>query len=66
VNHFFEINNYIDDVLLLGIVITIGYGTTLCWLSFSQEYMTNVTNETGTTIGGHQTNQIGGGPLEQV
>jgi hypothetical protein len=55
VNHFFEIKNYIDDVLLLGIIITIGYVTTLCWVSFSQENMTNAANETGTTMGGNQT-----------
>jgi hypothetical protein len=50
VNHFFEFKDYIDDVLLLGIIITIGYVTTLCWVSFSQ-----AANETGTTMGGNQT-----------
>lgn len=34
--------------------------------SFSQEYMTNAANKTGATMDGNQTNQTGGGPLEQV
>ena len=66
VNHFFEIKNYINDVILLGVVITIGYETTLCWAFLFTRIYDQCSKRDENNHGWKPDNQIGGGHLEQV
>jgi hypothetical protein len=50
----------------LVLVSQLGMGQLFIDFSISQKNMTNAADETEATIGGNQTNQTGGVPLEQV